>query len=281
MENVYLVNMDKDIVRLKTSTKLLNLQGYNVIRYPGIDVTTLDLSSYKIENATNGIIGCSLAHTGLMQKLLDSSFEYIIISEDDIVPKRPASDIKAFMKLVPKDYDVIHIGCEFGCNVTPTLQDRFVNMYFSAPPAIKVNDEVVKSYLFIGTHFYIVSRKGATKILDSIGNDHSNHIDIRISQVKDIIIYSATKPFGHAALTGLCTDSNIVNGGTSVKKELCLLDNIRISESRTIGYILFAPFSHDVLGLRVSAYDIFIFILLGIAVVYFLVLIKNRKYKYV
>lgn len=280
MENVHVINMDKDVARFKTSFQLLDKLGYNVIRYPGIDATKIDLSVYNIGQATKGMIGCSLSHTGLMKKLLDSSLEYIIVAEDDVTPKRFASELKPFMKLVPNDYDLVQLGCEFHCSEQPTIQDRLMSITSPLPKVVKVNNEVSRIWNFSGSHFYIISRKGAKKLLDNIKNNHSHHIDARISSFKDIVIYSATRPFGHAALTGLCTDSNnfgLSRSNTSVKKELCLLDKIKISEIRTLGYALFLPNTFGFTGLLLSMFDVIILILLTITLIYFIAVVIKRK----
>jgi GR25 family glycosyltransferase involved in LPS biosynthesis len=278
MVEVYVINMDKDASRLEKSSSYLTKFGFEVIRSPGVDVQTIDRSAYFVGNATDGMIGCSLAHTRLFQKLIDSTKEYMIIAEDDIVCDRYASELEVFLKHVPKDFDVIHLGCELaGCTATPAIKDRFFSMYLGLPMTTKINDEVMRLHMFIGCHFYMISRAGAKKILASVQNDHSSHIDLHISYVKDIIIYSAAKPFGHPELTGLCTNSNIVNGSASVKKELCFLDHIMISENRTIGYALFTPLDRSVFGLRLSLFDMLIVLVLLLAVIYFFTILSLRN----
>jgi GR25 family glycosyltransferase involved in LPS biosynthesis len=221
---VNVVNLDRQSDRWNKVKASLTDAGYDPVRFSAVDPSKEDLSGY-VTNATNaGITGCSMSHTRIMERLLQSSDAYAIVAEDDVVPLRPASDLRHLQ--VPAGVDIVHLGCEILCR-PKSFWDRVINF---------ICWHVVKSKM-VGTHFYIVTKRGARKILAHLGNDRSKHIDLAIGSVPGLVIFNADPVFATTEKTGLCTDSSIVskNGYDS----LCWLDNYTVSGNRTWGYVLF------------------------------------------
>lgn len=101
-----------------------------------------------------GQIACHLSHIQVLKTFLNSSEPRCLIFEDDIEPARDSKDyysirIKKFLMMVPDDFDLIYLGrCYDRCK-----QDKIIG------PGL------VQCFFPLCRHSYIVSRKGAQKII--------------------------------------------------------------------------------------------------------------------
>lgn len=104
-----------------------------------------------------GEFGCFGSHYIIWKYLLESDMDQIIVFEDDaFVEDTIVESIKTFMENLPKDYDV------FSVYVDANQYDRYREIEH------KINNFISKGYQDWSTLCYIVSRKGAQKLIDRV-----------------------------------------------------------------------------------------------------------------
>jgi GR25 family glycosyltransferase involved in LPS biosynthesis len=109
----------------------------------------------------DSVLGCALAHVKTWKTFLSTNEPYCVIFEDDAVFEpgfRNKFDI--CFKHIPSDYDIFYIGCLHNKNFV----DNNINQYIKIPDC------------FLGLHSYVLSRKGAEKLLKLIDKNIYTHI---------------------------------------------------------------------------------------------------------
>jgi GR25 family glycosyltransferase involved in LPS biosynthesis len=106
---------------------------------------------------SDGSIGCFLSHYFLWKHIVEHNIDYALILEDDIVVRRPfVSHVNKLIQAVP-DCDLIYIG--------HCLDTR------SGHRVAVVDDlNLYKTVESLCTHAYVVSQKGASKLIQYIEN---------------------------------------------------------------------------------------------------------------
>jgi glycosyl transferase family 25 len=171
----YIISLKKDNDRYIQSIKYLQEYGVNnVNKFEAIDGNELELtldnirykhpyvnvslsSQYNLYNGrtkfrelpSKGAIGCYLSHISLWEKLLKSNNDYMLIFEDDILPLDNNLDDKINKLVLEKDdFDVLLLGYR--------IEDK---------KTIKITDNISRCTFFVLSHSYIISKKGAEKLL--------------------------------------------------------------------------------------------------------------------
>lgn len=150
------------------------------------------------EELTLGAVGCYASHLEVMRRFLLTNNKYCMIFEDDCVLKRnsAAHISRVFDKLKTNepDFDMLLLG-----SLVPPPSDVY------AHPSVQ-SDEYVRIQRFYGMHAYIVSRKGAERILKT-GMPITQQID---SQVSDLSAADSIKVYLMVPMTafqvGMSTD---------------------------------------------------------------------------
>ena len=186
VDNIYLINMDKDIDRLKKITKECDIVNIKFERFSGLKVSDLSqniLDKYiPIETqkyGTDSMIGCGLSHLFIWQDAVQKNYKNILILEDDV---QFTDDFNKYltnvMNELPKDYDILYLGYKDTICEAPT-DSSFKYIYKPEFPLL--------------THAMIISNKGLKKLLNLIKKiDH--HIDWKIAyNVKKLNIYASKK----------------------------------------------------------------------------------------
>jgi glycosyl transferase family 25 len=196
---VFVINMDKDVARMRIISNSLNKLGLKYSRVSAVNGKELEknnkITSTCMKYCSNGIKGCAMSHMNLWKYIIDTNIEHALILEDDaeFVDDFNNKFIN-FYNIVPKDYDILHLGCVFGCNIredTNAIAYLFEKI-ISKSPEPKDGYNLLK-YL-TATHGYIISNKGATKLYNNF--TIYTHIDLQISiymDNNDFIVYSPTK----------------------------------------------------------------------------------------
>lgn len=171
----YIISLKKDQNRYIQSMKYLQDAGINnVKKFEAIDGNELELtldnigykhpyvnvslsSQYNLYNGrtkfrelpSKGALGCYLSHVTLWKKLLESNNDYMLIFEDDIIPLDNNLDDKINKLILEKDdFDILLLGYK--------IEDK---------ETIKVSDNLSRCTFFVLLHSYIISKKGAEKLL--------------------------------------------------------------------------------------------------------------------
>lgn len=116
------INMDKNPERnehMISEFKNHNITNYE--RFKGIDgkapITEKDKSLFKKNSLTPGEIGCFLSHYYVWKKLIDSDYDYFVVSEDDSVfandIEKGLRDVENFIKTNPNINYIINLSHEF------------------------------------------------------------------------------------------------------------------------------------------------------------------------
>ncbi len=195
----YIIGMNEPNEKIK----YLQENGINVTWFKGIKGETV--SEKTIDKYINpqwktfgpkSAIGCAISHIKLWELAKKNSNEYTLILEDDVL-LHPDFDkyIKETLNNLPKDLDLLYLG---GVGAYDT---NLVNIIWGViNDNITENIEAVNKYIkkpvnLMATHAYIISLKGAEKLIKLLKNNIDNHIDVCINrlhlkeQIKNYIVY--------------------------------------------------------------------------------------------
>lgn len=197
MKNI-VINLERRPDRKKNIEKLFSEIEYNF--YPAIDGKKLKGTSeiYNLFKGNDfkwrrGVIGCALSHYNIWNSLSkDEKFESYCIFEDDITLSNNFSQeilnkCKDFV--ISNDIDVLFLGYHMFKHIRHNLNHIYNSDNESTFHTYKKN-------LYIGGFFgYIISKKGANKMLKYIENNGIKHgIDYLIKINNDLNVYEC-QPF--------------------------------------------------------------------------------------
>ena len=238
-------------------------------------------SSYMPKSA----IGCALSHIKVWKDFIkrdNKDEKYIMVFEDDVVLEENFKQRVIYSLMnVPIDYDILYLGC-FGCdknNVSNVYEastllygkncrTRYINSYISIPE------------IAYALHGYILSKKGALKLLELLRDNIDDHIDMKIhllSSNEHINSYVTTPRLVYQTSTDTGKSENI----KAVHPSLLTLSlrNIELDKMVKGDYIVTVSF-RQVGGYIINGMSI-IFLLLGMLCVFFRVDIKYLTLFYI
>lgn len=220
-DNVFVINLEKDKLKLDKVNKSYNSEGIRINRIDAVYGRTLNSSARKNGTSTicnyicpDGLVGCGMSHMKTWKYICDNKIKYAMIIEDDTVP------IKDFIKLFniryeyfPNDWDIMYMYClgpgsfaeDDGYAVSALIGGTRINNYVYCPK------------FPLSTAGYCVTLEGAKKLLEISGEKVGYHIDSQMalySAVDSIKSYSVYPfmigaDFGESGIGG--SDSFIVN----------------------------------------------------------------------
>lgn len=160
-------------------------------------------------------IGIAMSHMKAWKTFLKTNDEYAIIFEDDvIIEPNFTNDLEIAIKKVPTDFDMLYLGC-FGCEKSDNvLSTIFTIMNESNNDNKIINNYINKPIVALGAHAYIISRKGAKKLLNIIEGHISYHIDYvlqHLSKKKIINTYSLNNRIAYQTSTDSVISANVSN----------------------------------------------------------------------
>jgi glycosyl transferase, family 25 len=202
---IYIINLDKDYNRWLKVKKMLDSRNIkNYIRIDGVNGK--NISEYELENATTkycnnfctpSMIGCAMSHIKVWEKVIENDKNSLVFEDDVILNENFIQLLTKFYQMVPKDYDIIYLGCTVGCNYNgdsnymTNILKNIVN--FKGKQHKILNEHVyIPEYPF-STHAYIISVKGAKKLLNSIKNNINSHVDQQMVETfikEDLNVYA-------------------------------------------------------------------------------------------
>lgn len=197
----YVKELEKKIGIKLNRKKICNLYARWDVKIHKTKYVGKTENTIRIEQS--GLIGCAASHLLMCYELLHSDDEYRFVFEDDIILCKDFDKyFKLFMDNTPDDYDIVFVG-----NQQTNLGEQQINLkksvvnidYHKKQKFCKILEKCDGKYNLITsnptycTHSYIVSRKGAHKILDNAKKYGYGIIDIDIKLNKNLIVYSWIK----------------------------------------------------------------------------------------
>jgi len=181
------------VISLRKPTHLLEtLPSYGLLPIwsPGVDGKKLTADEIR-ENVslvgrmidTRPSIGIAMAHVRAWETLAKSSDKYALIVEDDIVLVPDFREkLWPLLNTMPADTDILALGC-FGCQ--SSLNPMVLGMSLIGSVRYDqthedINELIIRPRAAAGTHAYIVTNRGAHKLLHHIKNNINGHVDQHI-----------------------------------------------------------------------------------------------------
>lgn len=275
MDNIYIINLDKDTDRLKKTIKQCEkIKSINQpIRISGI--YGKHLSKRELNNfvsplyskiGSSSAIGCSLSHIKAWKSMLKNNDDTALFLEDDVTINN--NFMEYFSKIypsIPKDYYIIYLGCTVGCSINKKYDIDYPiskillgsNKY--SKKVIKINDNVYTPSLPLALHGYILSKKGAEYLIKCIEKDKINsHIDAQIIKyIYDVPSYAIDPELIKQEDVDINTSNNINNQYPYIINNLL---NFKDSHSIPFNYKLSIG-HYEIFGQSINTYTYIIFII--------------------
>jgi len=179
MYNAYVISLNNP------STLLTKISEYNLNPILIEGVNGSKLSSKEINDNTTllcsmfcpkSVVGIAMSHIKAWKEFIKSKQDIALFFEDDAVfVDNFRKKLDNAIKNAPNDFDILYLGC-FGCD-NPINFFTLVNNGIINLNANKVNKYVKKPEIAFALHGYILSRKGAIKLINIIKKNINYHMD--------------------------------------------------------------------------------------------------------
>lgn len=238
----YVINLDRDVERLARMDAQCARLGIPYRRVRAVDGGDVDgteeITPLCAAVCTPGMIGCALSHIGVWKRVVAAGHACALVMEDDarLVPTFVKGANRA-MRDVPDDWDVLLLGCFLLCNKSRRYPwpHRLMRWFAPGRRDLRTWGSVYVPEFFGGTHCYLVSQRGARKLLALVPRA-AYHIDMCMNH-PEVRLY-ATSP--DLAFQRDMDDSGLAS--YSFPKTLePLLSAVRDDKGISAAYYLAAP----------------------------------------
>lgn len=178
---VFIVNLPSSTVRKEHMIKECQRIGLSFEFIEAVNGRELDLSALPAYDAHKcqqvlgrdlrlGEIGCLLSHQKIYQKIVDNGIPYALILEDDVALNK---DVVRFLQDVsqfPSDWELILLGHYAGHDFNlMQLEVRSPSSFWGRTKVMQGAYQLVRLVRpAYGTHGYLVSQRGAQKLLKAL-----------------------------------------------------------------------------------------------------------------
>uniref|UniRef100_A0A6C0H7W7 Glycosyl transferase family 25 domain-containing protein n=1 Tax=viral metagenome TaxID=1070528 RepID=A0A6C0H7W7_9ZZZZ len=206
--------------------------------------------------------GCAMSHIKVWREFIKSDNEFAFIFEDDVVlePKF-TSQLQQVLEQVPADFDMLSLGC-FGSENDPNFFTVVLGMLGLTQTPQHVSERIKIPRIALATHAYVLSRKGAEKLIKLLDGKLYNHIDYCIQWLSvnnQINRYVATPRLAYQTSSDGTTSSNI--SSSHPKLITNLLDKIYLDTRVRASYV--SSLSVARMGEQVISVSSLLFLLFG------------------
>ena len=263
IEHTFVINLKERTDRWE---KINNKFDKTQLKLQRFDATYgKDLSQSYIDSATtpfcrqfcsNGMIGCWLSHYRLWKLIVKNYLNNVLILEDDAEPVDGFNEkIGVVLDSIPKDYDLVYIGCYGSCSEGGSIGYK----YLLGGSNIDYNEHLMIPYSPYCTHAYLLSNKGANKLLNSKDMKKiSYHVDYAIINN----IYTNPDFKMYAVKSSLITQPADVNDSNITFNDHPLLSYLFSFISAENGYSLDYALNIETAHIRSISVDISIMLLI-------------------
>lgn len=267
VDMTYIINLDRASDRMAHMARQCEAREIPYVRVPAVDGKKVGSKALE-KNVTRACgafctpfaVGCALSHMKVWKAVLKQGQERALVLEDDavLVPDF-VTRLEEALEDVPKDFDVLVLGCFMLCNkdqsYNTVLQKsfRFFNPFKGHYNDTRTWGSVFVPELFMGTHCYVVSKKGCQNLFRVIPKVRQ-HIDICMNH-PDIKVYAVSPDL---ATQGGMKDS--ANASYKFPRSMVpLLKTIRDEKDVSLAYYFEAPV-YQVWGVPCNIYSAFMII---------------------
>jgi len=202
---VWVVNLDKSTDRWESCLRGLLDRGLTTVErfsatygkeLPRDELRRLS-TWYARLFCTPGMIGCFISHMRAWQRVVDEDLPAAVVLEDDARVFEGFNDrLAQLLEELPEDWDVCLLGA-VGC-ISIDRQPLPSKLYAAAcggwrrsPGATRsVSEHLYIPFKPAGTHAYMVSRRGAAKLLERLPRARY-HVDLSAWSLQDLNLYAA------------------------------------------------------------------------------------------
>lgn len=247
IEAVYVINLDEDTRRLQQVLKEGAKFNKPIFRVSAVKGSNLTLNEQKQATSlwcnlfcTKSMIGCFMSHRKTWQVISENNIQGAIILEDDCTILDSPTDVlnHALLDLrnIDPDWDVLYLG-NFG--VVNTDQNALSPFLY-------------KPYMPLAAHGYVVSLKGAKRLLDML-NKVNGHVDVNmgIQGYLNGLRYYGTRPM-------IAFQNASVNQSTQIDSQFpttlnLFMNNIKDAVGIPFSFHFSSPFM-QISGLPITPY---------------------------
>jgi len=271
----YIISLNKPVKLINQ----LNDLGFATELFNGINGNTINLNTTKkhfnpiwFDLAPPSTLGCAISHLNVWKKFLTTKEQYCLILEDDIIFYKKYTkninynlynDTIKVLNYTPKDIDLLYLGC-FDSNIFQYA----MTLLFNSGSFRKINKYINKPSVALATHSYIVSRKGAKKLIKLLDGNINNHIDFciqRLNKNKLLNVYNLNSKLIHQTSTDANYyspngSSNVINRHPillqNILSQIYIDNNVTCDYLFTVSFMKLGPFTFNLTSV--------LFLLLGI-----------------
>jgi GR25 family glycosyltransferase involved in LPS biosynthesis len=167
VDKVYVINLDKDVDRMKKLDAQLKANGIEYTRFSAVNGSKVIHSKYLTEYCntfcTDGMKGCALSHRAIWEDVVANNYSHVCILEDDAhIADNFNEEFDKSWKQLSKKYDIFYLGCGMRCTDTAPIPTLINTIQGTTPEVVSKNILSVSGSM--GTHGYIISNKCAKLI---------------------------------------------------------------------------------------------------------------------
>ena len=216
-----LINLDRDTRKLADMTAELARAGVPFERLPAVDGSKIDRNATLCGAVcTNGMLGCFQSHRKAWQLVADRRLARGLILEDDVrLHDGAVTQTRDAMQQLPPDWDILFLGCH-SCGMPGPMDTVLAFAIGANHRERRVSPTVIRPGLASGTYAYIVSSRGARKLLAMLP-EPSNHVDLAISSLGSNVQTFAIDP---PVVTHLFDNSSIASSTPVLLNALTAFD---------------------------------------------------------
>jgi len=237
---------DAYVISLNNPLNILyELKKYNLnsiwskgLKYDNFDDEYIkkNTSPFYYKYGPKSSIAIALSHIKTWRKFLLSEKEVCMIFEDDVILiKDFDKELDIALENTPKDFDILYLGC-FGCNSDLNCLTIPFSFVYKLNNTEIINDYIKKPKIVFALHGYVLSKKGAKKLIKSTEKNINNHIDVMIFKLYNegkIKLYSLRNRIAYQTSSDTCKSLNTNNYPFLINK---ILSPIKIDEMVSLSY---------------------------------------------
>lgn len=247
IEHTFVINLKHRTDRwnkIKENFKNLKLKRWEAVYGKKLSDTNIQniANEFCYNFCSEGMIGCWLSHYNLWKYIVSNKLDNVLILEDDSVPTENFKNIDNLLTSVPSDYDLFYLGCDGSCD---NKNNSLLKLYFGENKT--VNQDIMIPSFPLATHAYILSHKGAQKLLNNSALEKVGyHIDYYLAKYvynnnnNNFKVYAVREPFIVQSIEE--NTSDVIDSNHFILDSL--FSNIKFSNSHNMDYFMNTKLLH-------------------------------------